>query len=249
MSIWTGLYNAGKSAVNWVGDRWDEYTGKSQTELANQQQIQASETAWNRDLEMWNRQNAYNAPAEQMKRLHSAGLNPNLVYGSGSVAGNTGSSLPHYQAPSMKAAPSIDYVGMTANILNMWQNFKMRDAQTDLVKEQARKAIEETNKIKFLLPEQKINLFQTSRNLEARTQLAGSQARNIDALLPYQKSALSEKTRLITEQIEKTKQDVRFGRDTFQVRKDLLNLDKQIKDFVNTHKLLMIGGNIVGKLL
>lgn len=34
-------------------------------------------------------QNAYNLPSAQMQRLSDAGLNPNLVYGNGSVVGNT----------------------------------------------------------------------------------------------------------------------------------------------------------------
>lgn len=36
------------------------------------------EQAYN--LELWNYQNAYNSPAEQMKRYQDAGLNPNLIY-------------------------------------------------------------------------------------------------------------------------------------------------------------------------
>lgn len=42
---------------------------------------------WN----MWNAQNAYNTPAAQMQRLKEAGLNPMLVYGSGSHSFTAGS--------------------------------------------------------------------------------------------------------------------------------------------------------------
>ena len=37
------------------------------------------------DLDMWNRQNAYNTPKMQMKRLKDAGLNPALMYGQGTT--------------------------------------------------------------------------------------------------------------------------------------------------------------------
>lgn len=40
----------------------------------------------------WTLANDYNHPIQQMERLKAAGLNPNLVYGSGSVAGNTTSA-------------------------------------------------------------------------------------------------------------------------------------------------------------
>lgn len=36
----------------------------------------------------WMKQNEYNSPKEQMKRLKEAGLNPHLVYGQGAVANN-----------------------------------------------------------------------------------------------------------------------------------------------------------------
>ena len=40
----------------------------------------------------WERQNEYNSPANQMKRLQEAGLNPNLMYGNGTAsAGNADS--------------------------------------------------------------------------------------------------------------------------------------------------------------
>lgn len=48
-------------------------------------------TSWNRAVDMWNRQNVYNSPKEQMNRLLQANLNPNLMYGQGSV-GNASSS-------------------------------------------------------------------------------------------------------------------------------------------------------------
>lgn len=55
--------------------------GSSQQKDANEKAMQA-----------WHLQNDYNHPIQQMERLQAAGLNPNLVYGSGSVAGNTTSS-------------------------------------------------------------------------------------------------------------------------------------------------------------
>lgn len=55
--------------------------------------------AFAHNVDMWNRQNEYNTPANQMARLKSAGLNPNLMYGQGNV-GNAGSP-PQYDAPSV----------------------------------------------------------------------------------------------------------------------------------------------------
>lgn len=46
-----------------------------------------------RSQRMWKKQAEYNSPVKQMERLKLAGLNPNLVYGNGSVA-NTMSQAP-----------------------------------------------------------------------------------------------------------------------------------------------------------
>lgn len=52
----------------------------------------SAKKAFERNLYMWNLNNQYNDPSSQMQRLKAAGLNPNLVYGSGSVVGNTSNS-------------------------------------------------------------------------------------------------------------------------------------------------------------
>ena len=52
------------------------------------QQMDANAAA----MRSWNLMNDYNHPLKQMERLKAAGLNPLLVYGSGSVAGNTTSA-------------------------------------------------------------------------------------------------------------------------------------------------------------
>lgn len=50
--------------------------------------------------DMWNRQNAYNTPANQMQRLKDAGLNPALMYGQGNV-GNAEKAM-QYQQPQIE---------------------------------------------------------------------------------------------------------------------------------------------------
>lgn len=57
------------------------------------QQNEANKKAIDRanayDMYTWDLANEYNDPKAQMQRLAAAGLNPNLVYGSGNVTGNT----------------------------------------------------------------------------------------------------------------------------------------------------------------
>lgn len=45
------------------------------------------------NLANWNLSNEYNSPQAQMQRLQAAGLNPNLIYGSGGQTGGTASPM------------------------------------------------------------------------------------------------------------------------------------------------------------
>lgn len=58
-----------------------QFSGQSQQDDANRAAMAS-----------WNLMNDYNHPLQQMARLKAAGLNPLLVYGSGSVTGNTTSA-------------------------------------------------------------------------------------------------------------------------------------------------------------
>lgn len=82
---------------------------------------------YSKDLEMWNRGNAYNSPMAQMERLRAAGLNPNMVYGSGAPTGATAQTLPKFNAPTVNYdyAPPIDIPSM----IGQFQDFRLRSAQ------------------------------------------------------------------------------------------------------------------------
>lgn len=104
------------------------------TDRTIQANKELAQYGYSKDLEMWNKGNEYNSPAAQMERLKEAGLNPNLVYGTGSVAGNTSGSLPQYNAPSVRydyKAP-VDW----GNVLANFQDVQLRQAKIDNVKAQ-----------------------------------------------------------------------------------------------------------------
>lgn len=89
------LGSLGSAAIGGIGSLISG--GKANENAIYMQRIQnnfnkqQATTSWRRALDMWNRQNVYNSPKEQMNRLLQANLNPNLMYGQGSV-GNASSS-------------------------------------------------------------------------------------------------------------------------------------------------------------
>ena len=82
---------------------------------------QQADTAWQRELEQWHRANEYNSPKAQMARLKAAGLNPNMVYGTGTQAsGTAASSAPSAQTAKHQAQfPTIDVAERMARIKNI----------------------------------------------------------------------------------------------------------------------------------
>ena len=92
-------------------------------------------TKYANDLNMknWYKQMDYNAPINQLARLREAGLNPNLIYGSGGVQ-NTISSAPKMDAPNSK---SLD--------LFAYQQLLNGKKQGELLDEQIKKTKTDTN--------------------------------------------------------------------------------------------------------
>ena len=88
----TGIFNSSQQA---------KYSRRN-TDRQIQANWDLANLKYQKDLEQWYRENAYNAPDEQMRRLRNAGLNPNLVYGTGTVTGNTSTSGPRFDRPDVE---------------------------------------------------------------------------------------------------------------------------------------------------
>lgn len=118
-----GLLN--KAAAG-IGKFWSKLSG---SDYRFSQNKQMAEYQYSKDLEMWNRQNAYNHPSEQMARYKEAGLNPALMYGSGgSASAGSATEMPQYNAPT------FDWSKNPINILNTlsaFQDLRVKKANAD----------------------------------------------------------------------------------------------------------------------
>lgn len=128
--IFGGLAGIGQSMI-------EAKTARRNTDMTIDANRKMAEYQYSKDLEMWNRANEYNSPSSQMQRYSSAGLNPNLIYGTGSAsAGNTATTLPKYQAPTAEYnyKPSVNL----GSAISMFQDFAIKQAQVDNLREQNR---------------------------------------------------------------------------------------------------------------
>lgn len=94
--------------------------------------LQRNENQKNREYatQMWEKENAYNAPQAQMERLKAGGLNPNLVYGNGSVA-NTANPI---QKPAYTPLENTDYSAipdMVEKGVNLYADLRQQKLQND----------------------------------------------------------------------------------------------------------------------
>ena len=140
------LGGLGSSAMN---NKAVQDTNKANMEIAKYQaqwQQQENEKAYQRSLNMWNLQNEYNSPTQQMARIRAAGLNPNLVYGN-CVTGNSSGSTPQYEpakfnAPTMQAyrgwnLGSSDAISQFLAYRTVKAQVDNMEAQNSLIRQQA----------------------------------------------------------------------------------------------------------------
>jgi len=127
------LGGLGSSAMN---NKAVKDTNKANMEIAKYQaqwQQQENEKAYQRSLNMWNLQNEYNSPTQQMARIRAAGLNPNLVYGNG-VTGNSSGSTPQYESAKFNAPTMQAYRGWNLGIsdaISQFLAYRTAKAQVD----------------------------------------------------------------------------------------------------------------------
>lgn len=104
-----------------------KYLSKYSQERKRKEQEQSARD-W--DYQMWKESNRYNSPRQQMMRLRAAGLNPYLIYGSGSSSGGTTSPI-KADRPLMNdilaGQTNLNPLGM----LDKFNDLRVRNAQVN----------------------------------------------------------------------------------------------------------------------
>lgn len=101
--------------------------------LSNRGALRRQRLADQNNIRFWQMQNEYNTPANQMKRLQEAGLNPNLIYGSGSAnTGVAGSIAPSKPAPyNVKNPVPLQSMLLGSQIDNIQADTERKKAETE----------------------------------------------------------------------------------------------------------------------
>lgn len=153
----------------------------------NQQNWEYAKEAYSREradnLSDWNRNNAYNHPAEQMARLKAAGLNPNMVYGNGGATTIAQPVKGASQTSPQGQPVQFDLGGIVQNFIAAMQ----MQQQTDNLRE-INKNLELRNqgeKLKNVLTD--VNISRADRALRMDDIKLGSAQKIIDTSLEAQR--------------------------------------------------------------
>lgn len=162
---------AGVSAITKGGPRRQYKWNKRAAADANAMNRENAEWMIQQNKELQREQREYDSPASQMSRYLAAGLNPHLIYGSGSSAGN---AFPT-QAPQMPAsrldAPSAAYPDVAGSFIGA----QMAQSQMGL---QAAKTSESAAKRQLLVIQDEI----ARTNPMLRPEVAASVADSMDQI-------------------------------------------------------------------
>lgn len=181
---------------------------KENTDKTIAAQKAESELAYQRSVNMWNAQNAYNDPQSQMQRFVAAGLNPHLMYGQGSSG--LASSPPQYQPANMQyryEAPqygaAVQTMLPTLMAVGTWMQ-NMRASEVDIKQKQT--STERTQQTIDYLLDANPQLLQTLEN------------RN--SIFPYQKNATHYAAMKAQAELDTLDQEFRYkyGEDLWRER-------------------------------
>ena len=86
----------------------------------------------------WEKQNEYNAPEAQMARYRAAGLNPNLIYSSGSASAGNAASLPPYQTQHITTQDVLNAAQAVQNLRTMSANIRKANSEAQAASASAR---------------------------------------------------------------------------------------------------------------
>lgn len=201
------------AAATIAGTLLGNRSAKKRQQQSLQDNMMLQKQEFDQNKEMWELQNKYNDPSAQMKRLEGAGLNPMQIYGSGSGAANQAAPAPRYEAPTADYRAPINIPDM----LGMYQNFQMKQAQVDNVKAQTQNIHADIMNKAIAKKIAEIRGETMGFDLERRKYLApyqaaiiGNQARGSEAVLQQEWQKLrnlskDEQIKLLVEQ-QKTSQ-------------------------------------------
>lgn len=231
-------------------------TNKSNSDIAaaanaSNQLMQRQQNQWN--LAQWQRENAYNSPAQQVQRLLAAGINPASVYGSvgsNNVASQL-QSAPYSPAETSYNDPAtLDYRQSPYDFsfirdaaftgVNAYQQAQMQQADVDIKREQ-RDALQLQNQYTFASMLDRLTQERNKAKYgSVEYEQASENLRLFKDVYDYQKRQFAANAVNAEKQSEEL--EVRIA--TAKIQRDLLSIDAKWSERLNQRQYQLLGANI-----
>lgn len=138
---------AASALSNWIESEMSEDDAKEQhqddldwqhdeAQINRDFQTSEREAAQKFDLDMWNLNNEYNSPEQQVERLIAAGINPASAFGSGNSVATSSPVTTSPMSGSMAGTPN----GFASSLLTSSAIVRNLDAQSSLLNQQEKNA-------------------------------------------------------------------------------------------------------------
>lgn len=204
------------------------YKGQKETNKTN---IRLAQEGREHDINMWNRQNEYNTPEMQMQRLKEAGLNPNLIYGSGQAStGNADAPKPAHVATTSNALASFNN-NNAIQMLGAYQDWQVKKAQIKNIEEEtAGKSIQNQLQAHYL-PFGEGIAQDTSNRTQGQAELTRYQARTLQQQYQENVATQQERMALHRSRLNESQQRFEMLKKSTQQKELQIQLDEQLKPY------------------
>jgi len=184
---WVWIIPAIASTVSFINSAIQRRNDRRNQDRQNAANLALSDRQFEQNQQQIAELNQYNDPKAQMQRFQGAGLNPNLIYGSGSASAGNQTQVARAERPEyLSQARAIQLPEM----LSQFQDFSMRQAQINNVKAQTANIQEKTateSVTRFLRDVQgkrtEFDLGQAEYLAPYQAAIVGNKARSSEALL------------------------------------------------------------------
>ena len=196
---------------------------------ANKTNIRLAREGRQHDVDMWNRQNAYNTPEMQMQRLKEAGLNPNLMYGSGTT-GNADAPRPAHVATTSNELASFN-ANSAIQMLGAYQDWQVKKAQIRNIEEEtAGKNIQNQLQAHYLPYGEGIAQDSAWRT-QGLGELTRYQARTLQQLYEERQQSLADRMALHSSRLSESKERINLLQRSIRQKDLQIQLDEQLKPY------------------
>lgn len=134
----------GSAVAGMVGAGLNAYSAN----MANKWNRREAEKNRKWQEEMWNKQNEYNLPVNQLQRIKAAGLNPNLVFGQNGMSTQGASFNATPVQPNMASPQYGDMLHGIGSALQMYQQYRLNEAQIKATENKAYADYQQGNLLK-----------------------------------------------------------------------------------------------------